>query len=81
MIDLLTMKAYAGDGKTAVDIPAEYADAAEEARMELIEFAAEGDDELLMKYLEGEELIIRGNYQWFEICCFSWHIHTCICNC
>ena len=56
VIDLLTMKAYAGQGAQAEDIPAEYADAAEEARMELIEAAAEGDDELLMKYLEGEEL-------------------------
>ena len=56
VIDLLTMKAYAGQGTQAEDIPAEYADAAEEARMELIEAAAEGDDELLMKYLEGEEL-------------------------
>jgi elongation factor G len=56
VIDLLSMKAYAGEGKTAVDIPAEFADAAEEARMELIESAAEGDDDLLMKYLEGEEL-------------------------
>jgi elongation factor G len=56
VIDLLSMKAYAGDGKTATDIPSDYADAAEEARMELIESAAEGDDELLMKYLEGEEL-------------------------
>ena len=56
VIDLLSMKAFAGDGKTGADIPAEFADAAEEARMELIESAAEGDDELLMKYLEGEEL-------------------------
>jgi elongation factor G len=56
VIDLLNMKAYPGDGKTAVDIPAEFVDAAEEARMELIESAAEGDDELLMKYLEGEDL-------------------------
>ena len=56
VIDLLSMKAYKGDGKEAVDIPAEYADAAEEARMELIEAAAEGDDALLEKYLEGEEL-------------------------
>lgn len=56
VIDLLSMKAYAGTGQKAEDIPGEYADAAEEARMELIEAAAEGDDELLMKYLEGEEL-------------------------
>ncbi len=56
VLDLLTMKAYAGDGKTVKDIPAEYADAVEAARMELIEAAAEGEDSLLEKYLEGEEL-------------------------
>lgn len=56
VIDLLSNKAYEGDGKTAVSIPAEYADAVEEARMELIEAAAEGDDALLEKYFEGEEL-------------------------
>jgi len=56
VIDLLSNKAYESDGKTAIEIPAEYADAAEEARMELIEAAAEGDDALLEKYFEGEEL-------------------------
>jgi len=56
VLDLLTMKAYEGDGRTAVDIPTEFTDAVEEARMELIEAAAEGEDELLMKYLEGEDL-------------------------
>jgi elongation factor G len=64
VIDLLTMKAYTGDGKVVGDIPTEYMDDAETARMELIEAAAEGEDELLMKYLEGEELsskeIVRG---------------------
>ena len=56
VLDLLTLKAYEGDGKTVKDIPAEYKDDVEAARMELIEAAAEGEDELLMKYLEGEEL-------------------------
>lgn len=64
VLDLLTMKAYSGDGKTASDIPAEYKDEVEAARSELIEAAAEGEDELLMKYLEGETLeaqeVIRG---------------------
>ncbi|MFZ6029513.1 MAG: elongation factor G [Chloroflexota bacterium] len=55
VIDLLSMKAYTGDGKEAA-IPAEFADEAEEARMALIEAAAEGEDALLEKYLEGEEL-------------------------
>jgi elongation factor G len=64
VIDLLTLKAYPGDGSTAKDIPAEYMDEVESARMELIEAAAEGEDTLLEKYLEGEELtaeeIMRG---------------------
>jgi len=64
VIDLLTMKAYAGAGDKAQDIPAEYASDVEAARMELIEAAAEGEDALLEKYLEGQELsaeeIMRG---------------------
>ncbi len=64
VIDLLTMKAFPGDGKTAQAIPAELVDDAESARMELIEAAAEGEDALLEKYLEGQELttqeILRG---------------------
>jgi elongation factor G len=64
VLDLLTMKAYSGDGKNSSDIPAEYMAEVEAARSELIEVAAEGEDELLLKYLEGESLdaeeILRG---------------------
>ncbi len=56
VIDLLTMKAYKGDGKTVLEIPAEYKDAAEEGRFALVEAAAEGEDSLLEKYLESGEL-------------------------
>ncbi len=56
VLDLLSIKAYPGSGEEAQEIPAEYADAVEEARMEVVESAAEGDDELLMKYLDGEDL-------------------------
>ena len=56
VIDLITMKAYAGDGKNAEDIPADLKPAAEEARTRLIEAAAEGEDNLLEKYLESGEL-------------------------
>ncbi len=56
VIDLLSMKAYPGAGDTAQDIPAEFADDVETARMDLIEAAAEGEDALLEKYLEGEDL-------------------------
>ncbi len=64
VLDLLTMKAYPGAGDTAQDIPSECKDEVEAARMQLIEAAAEGEDELLEKYLEGNELtpeeILRG---------------------
>lgn len=56
IIDVLSMKAYSGDGKKSEEIPANLKDEAETARMELIEAAAEGEDALLEKYLEGEEL-------------------------
>lgn len=64
VVDLITMKAYLGDGKTASEIPAEMKDAAEEARLALMEAAAEGEDALLEKYLESgslsDEELVRG---------------------
>jgi elongation factor G len=59
VIDLLTMKAslYSKDGSyQEQEIPGELLGAAEEARQNLMEAAAEGDDELLMRYLDGEAL-------------------------
>jgi len=56
VIDLLSMKAYKGNSKTPVEIPADYLDAAQTARMALVEAAAEGEDALLEKYLETGEL-------------------------
>jgi len=56
VIDLITMKAYANEGKTAEDIPADLKAAADEGRVKLVEAAAEGDDALLEKYLESGEL-------------------------
>ncbi|MCY3574699.1 MAG: elongation factor G [Chloroflexi bacterium] len=52
----LTQKAYFGAGAERVDLPAEYADALEEANMALMEAAAEADDDLLEKYFEEETL-------------------------
>ncbi len=61
MVDLIEMKAiiYTDDlGKTsdATEIPADLKDKCEELRLALVEAAAEQDEELMMKYLEGEEL-------------------------
>ncbi len=56
VVDLVERKAYLGTGGEAAEVPEEMANAVEEARVQLIEAAAESDDELIMKYLEGEEL-------------------------
>jgi elongation factor G len=56
VIDLITMKAYANEGKVAEEIPADLKAAADDARMKLVEAAAEGEDALLEKYLESGEL-------------------------
>ncbi len=55
VIDILTMKAYGKDNKP-VDIPAEYQAEAEALRAELMEAAAEGEDELMEKFFETMEL-------------------------
>ncbi len=56
VVDLLTRKAYLGEQGAAAPIPDDLADAVEEARMTLIEAAAEGKDALMEKYFEEETL-------------------------
>ncbi|WP_070121468.1 elongation factor G [Bacillus marinisedimentorum] len=61
IIDLVEMKAYfyeddLGTRTTAGDIPDEYKDQAEEYHNKLVEAVSELDEELMMKYLEGEEI-------------------------
>ncbi|CED99987.1 elongation factor G [Caldifermentibacillus hisashii] len=64
IIDLVEMKAvfYANDLGTEItdgEIPDEYKDQAEEYRNKLIEAVAELDEDLMMKYLEGEEITVE----------------------
>ncbi|MBF1051216.1 MAG: elongation factor G [Peptostreptococcaceae bacterium] len=63
IIDLLTMKAHMykdNEGKDieVVDVPADYLDKANEYREKMIESICETDEDLMMKYLEGEEVTI-----------------------
>ncbi|HID98612.1 MAG TPA: elongation factor G [Thermodesulfobacteriaceae bacterium] len=61
IVDLVRMKAYdftgdsGGRGKQ-IDIPSDMVDVVEEWRNNLIEYAAESNDELLEKFLEGIDL-------------------------
>lgn len=58
VVDVIRMKAYhhEADGEHMDEIPAELVAAAEAARENLADKTAEADDELMMKYLEGEPL-------------------------
>ncbi|WP_422933913.1 elongation factor G [Sinomonas sp. P47F7] len=69
VVDLLTMKAlvWPGDAKGDVtmgaayetrEVPADLLERAEEYRHQLVETAAEASEELMEKYLEGEELTV-----------------------
>ncbi|MDT2813242.1 elongation factor G [Vagococcus carniphilus] len=64
IIDLITMKAeiYTNDLGTDIreeEIPEEYMEQAIEWREKLVEAVAETDEELMMKYLDGEEISIE----------------------
>ncbi|MBO4925662.1 MAG: elongation factor G, partial [Clostridia bacterium] len=58
VVNVLENKAYEGTGKALkeVPVPGDMASAIETAMEEITEAAAGADDELMMKYLEGEEL-------------------------
>ncbi len=61
VIDLIKMKAFIhkddlGKEIDETDVPEELKAKAEELRHQMVEAAAEQDEELMMKYLEGEEL-------------------------
>ncbi|SNZ11804.1 elongation factor G [Hydrogenobacter hydrogenophilus] len=62
VIDLMNMKAIIwleetlGAKYEVVDIPSEYLEKAQEWRAKMVEAIVENDDELMMRYLEGEEV-------------------------
>ena len=64
LVDLVKMKAeiYVDEMGTTMDeteIPADMVEMAEEYHHKMVEAAAEADDELMMKYLDGEELTVE----------------------
>lgn len=86
IIDLIKMKAeiYTNDLGTDIleeDIPEEYLEQAQEYREKLIEAVAETDEDLMLKYLEGEEItneeLVAGirkatiNVEFFPVLCGS----------
>ena len=68
IIDLIEMNALTftdelGAAPKVIEIPAEFLEAAQAARETLIERVAETDDELTMRFLEGEEITIPEIYR------------------
>ncbi|MFN8495399.1 MAG: elongation factor G [Caldilineaceae bacterium] len=68
VIDLFTMQALVfsdelGANPTIEAIPADLVEAAKQARAELVERVAETDDELTLKFLEGEEISVEELYK------------------
>ena len=61
VIDLMLMKAYIyndelGEDISEVDVPADMAEQAEEYHVAMVEAICETDEELMMRYLDGEEI-------------------------
>ena len=64
VVDLVTLKAYEFDGSPEenmkeIDIPEDMKDKVEEYRTAMLEAVAEYDDELMEKYLEGEDIPVE----------------------
>ena len=85
MVDLMTMKAniFYDDLGTDIrveEIPADLVDQANEYRSMMIEAIAETDEDLMMKYLEGEEITIEEMKVALRKATISNEIVPCICG-
>ncbi len=80
VVDLVTRAAYMGPKAEKAAIPPDMASQVEEARTQLIEVAAEGDDELIMKYLDGEELSVEEIYRGLRLGVSSGKIVPVLCG-
>ena len=85
MVDLMTMKAniFYDDLGTDIrveEIPADLVDQANEYRSIMVEAIAETDEDLMMKYLEGEEITIEEMKKALRKATISNEIVPCICG-
>jgi elongation factor G len=85
VVDLVAMKAiiYTDDLGTRseeTEIPGDMLEAAEEYRMKLIESIVENDEELMMKYFDGEELTQEEIHQGIRASTISLQIVPVVCG-
>jgi len=81
VVDLLSMKAYLEGGKQSSDIPAELQTRAERLHEQILEAAAEADDELIIKYLDGEGLTPDEIHRGLSIAVASGKVVPVLCGC
>ena len=85
IIDLVKMEAHVYEGELGekvrtTEIPADMMELAEQYRAELLEAIAEEDDDVMMKYLEGEELTIDEIKGAIRKGCLSLHMVPVTCG-
>jgi len=80
VVDLVSRTAYMGAKAEKAQVPSDMASQVEEARTQLVEVAAEGDDELIMKYLDGEELTDEEIYRGLRLGVKSGKIVPVLCG-
>ncbi|MDD4569165.1 MAG: elongation factor G [Tepidanaerobacteraceae bacterium] len=82
IVDIVSQKAYSFDDKNVKEcpIPDELKDEVEKYRSMMVEAVAETDDDLLMKYLEGEELTDAEIQKGLRIGVTSGEIYPILCG-
>ena len=85
IIDLVKMEAHVYEGELGekvrtTEIPEDMIELAEQYRAELLEAIAEEDDDVMMKYLEGEELTIDEIKGAIRKGCLSLHLVPVTCG-
>ncbi|MEA3464950.1 MAG: elongation factor G [Thermodesulfobacteriota bacterium] len=86
VVDLVVMKAFVWDDESLgakfeeVDIPADMVDAVEEAREAMFDELSSHDDELMEKYLGGEELAVAEIKDSIRRATIALHINPVLCG-
>ena len=87
VIDLVTMKALVWDDEAAmgseykvIDIPADYVEKANEYREKMVEAVSETSDELMEKYLGGEEITLEEIKAGIKAGCLAMTMIPMICG-
>ncbi len=85
LVDLIKMKAYIykddlGEEIEEIEIPEDLQESSEQHREELLEAVADQDEELMMKYLEGEEITEKEIMNAIRVATLGVHITPVFCG-